>query len=299
MQTTVCCIKAELVNRKTKQTGDVDSDGNPIELSDIDKESVAGTGDGGATVSKMETPKKRQKKVKVEKGVALAEKASVKDLQDGEESTKEVTEDSKKGLTDSEEKPKAVRKRTPKVATEAETGTGGRSGGPTDPIEEKTKTGRKKTAKKNAEDTKEPVAVDQDGPTVKEVSKRVAEEIEAKVEEKAGVVADRPEEVERLPPKKRGRPSRTKEVSKRVAEEIEAKAEEEGGVVADQSEEVEKLPPKKRGRPSRTKEVSKRVAEEIEAKAEEEGGVVADQPEEVEKLPPRRRGRPSQGKQLA
>ena len=212
------CVKAYIAIRKTKQTGDVDSDGNPVELSDIDKESIADTGDGGATVSQMETPKKRQKKVKVEKGIALAEKASTKESQDERMNTvqgvaAEIKEEIKEELTASKEKPKTVRKRTPKkVAKEAEPETGGEPGGQNDNIQEKTKTVRQKTPKKATKDVKKPTAADQDGPTMQEISKQVAEEIEAKMEDEAGVVIHQPEEVKKLPLKRRGRSSQAKQL---------------------------------------------------------------------------------------
>jgi hypothetical protein len=56
-------------SRKTKETGEVDSDGEPLLLSDVEKEGDGGIGDEGApeqNIRDLVTPKKRVRKVKRE-----------------------------------------------------------------------------------------------------------------------------------------------------------------------------------------------------------------------------------------
>lgn len=61
-----------LTSRKVKETGDVDSEGEPVQLSDIEKEGDGGIGDEGSVsmreVKPTPTKAKRGKKAKAEEG---------------------------------------------------------------------------------------------------------------------------------------------------------------------------------------------------------------------------------------
>jgi UV DNA damage endonuclease len=47
--------------RKVKETGEVDEDGNPIQLSDVEKEGDGGVGDEGTVEGRIQSPKQEVK----------------------------------------------------------------------------------------------------------------------------------------------------------------------------------------------------------------------------------------------
>ena len=49
------------MNRKVKETGEVDEDGNPIQLSDVEKEGDGGIGDEGTLEGRIQSPKQEIK----------------------------------------------------------------------------------------------------------------------------------------------------------------------------------------------------------------------------------------------
>jgi hypothetical protein len=49
------------MSRKVKETGEVDEDGNPIQLSDIEKEGDGGIGDEGILEGRIQSPKQEIK----------------------------------------------------------------------------------------------------------------------------------------------------------------------------------------------------------------------------------------------
>jgi hypothetical protein len=49
------------MSRKVKETGEVDEDGNPIQLSDIEKEGDGGIGDEGTLEGRIQSPKQEIK----------------------------------------------------------------------------------------------------------------------------------------------------------------------------------------------------------------------------------------------
>jgi len=49
------------MSRKVKETGEVDEDGNPIQLSDVEKEGDGGIGDEGTLEGRIQSPKQEIK----------------------------------------------------------------------------------------------------------------------------------------------------------------------------------------------------------------------------------------------
>ena len=86
------------MSRKVKETGEVDEDGNPIQLSDVEKEGDGGIGDEGTLEGRIQSPKQeikeelkelptptrkratkpKGKAAKAEEGSAIAETVDVK-----------------------------------------------------------------------------------------------------------------------------------------------------------------------------------------------------------------------------
>lgn len=53
--------RSRLTVRKVKETGEVDEDGNPIQLSDVEKEGDGGIGDEGTLEGRVQSPKEEIK----------------------------------------------------------------------------------------------------------------------------------------------------------------------------------------------------------------------------------------------
>lgn len=75
------------MNRKTKETGEVDSDGEPVKLEDVEKEGDGGVGDEG-DVSLREV-KVKEEKPKAKPRAKRGKKAEGEDKENGGEGVKE------------------------------------------------------------------------------------------------------------------------------------------------------------------------------------------------------------------
>ena len=220
--------KAELLCRKAKDLGDVGSDGKSVILSDVEKDGDGELCDEGVVQTK-ETPKKRQRKAKVENGTVQEEDlneekpipakkrtSKKKSEADAEEGEKKIT---------NQENPKAKRGRTTKRVGLQQDGLEGEPPKVTSTVlgeksrpsasGEKPRPARKRTTK-NAPESEKLEAGTRGSPevkrkrTTKRIAEEVAAEIEAKMEEEAEEAVENFETPAAKATRRRGRPSMAK-----------------------------------------------------------------------------------------
>jgi len=247
--------------RKVKETGEVDSDGNPIELFDVEKDGDDEMGDESMAELKEETQHKRSRKAKIRDGIATEGneiEAKLKPKRSRKSATKKVTAE-------------MIEATGPTNGDEAE----GSTAKPEEAPVEMPKKASRTMAKKAAE--------------------QVMEGIDAKAGEEAGGSTAKLEETSTVKPKK-ARKSMTKKVAEEVVEGIDAKAGEEANAPL---EKILVDKPKK-PRKSATKQVVEEVMEEIEAEMKTETEEVERmEGTEAVRAPQKKRGRRSTAAQLA
>ncbi len=185
-------------SRKVKETGDVDSDGNSVELSDVEKEGDGEVGDESLTELRT-TPNQRHRNVKIEGDVAIEgglepkvktptkrpPKKGAVAVEEGSETTATETDDIADGraaeitANGTTAKPKASRKRTPKKAAMA--------------VAEDIKTdGTEETGLKDGKiEETEAIAPDAKGKAPrKRPAKKIAEEVNDEIEARMPVQAE-------------------------------------------------------------------------------------------------------------